>query len=214
MTDHDQRMLIDGELVARRLRRARSTTSTRPPRRCSARSPTRRPRRCTGRSTPPGGHSTRRDWSTDRAFRQRCLEQLQEALEAEREEFREELIREVGCPRMTTMGPQLDAPLQDALSWPAKHIDEYGWEVDLPDMVDPYGGTVSRRVVKEAGRRGRRDHAVELPARGDPQQARSGARDRQHRGPQARTGHAVQRDALGRASLPSAPTSRPGWSTW
>ena len=31
-------------------------------------------------------------WSTDHAFRQRCLLQLQEALEAEREALREELI--------------------------------------------------------------------------------------------------------------------------
>lgn len=49
-------------------------------------------------------------WSADRAFRKRCLEQLQEALEAEQEELREELILEVGCPRMVTHGPQLDAP--------------------------------------------------------------------------------------------------------
>ena len=38
------------------------------------------------------------DWSTNRAFRKRCLEQLHEALEAEREELREQLILEVGCP--------------------------------------------------------------------------------------------------------------------
>src|SRR2546426_8956110 len=51
------------------------------------------------------------DWSTNRSFRKRCLEQLHDALEAEREELREELILEVGCPRMLTYGPQLDAPL-------------------------------------------------------------------------------------------------------
>src|SRR5262245_40597718 len=48
------------------------------------------------------------DWSTNRAFRKRCLEQLQAALEAERETLREELILEAGCPRMVTHGPQLD----------------------------------------------------------------------------------------------------------
>src|SRR5271155_508976 len=47
------------------------------------------------------------DWSTNRALRKRCLEQLQDGLEAEREELREELIIEVGCPRMTTHGPQV-----------------------------------------------------------------------------------------------------------
>src|SRR3954464_2951980 len=60
------------------------------------------------------------DWSTNRAFRKHCLEQLQEALESEREEFREELILEVGCPRMSTQGPQLDGPLDSALRYPAK----------------------------------------------------------------------------------------------
>ncbi len=60
------------------------------------------------------------DWSTNRAFRKRCLEQLQEALEAEQEALREELILEVGCPRMVTHGPQLDAPLADALTYPGQ----------------------------------------------------------------------------------------------
>src|SRR5579864_5764263 len=37
-------------------------------------------------------------WSTDRELRKRCLGQLQDALEKEQEELREELILEVGCP--------------------------------------------------------------------------------------------------------------------
>ena len=41
------------------------------------------------------------DWSTNRALRQRCLQQLQSALESERDQLREELIAEVGCPDMT-----------------------------------------------------------------------------------------------------------------
>src|SRR5258707_7603300 len=49
-------------------------------------------------------------WATDRVLRKRCLEQLHAAIDAERDELREELIREAGCPRMTTQGPQLDAP--------------------------------------------------------------------------------------------------------
>jgi aldehyde dehydrogenase (NAD+) len=90
-------------------------------------------------------------WSTDHSFRQRCLGQLQEALEGEQEAFREELILEVGCPRMTTHGPQLDVPLQDALRWPAKHIDEYPWTTVLPDGVDMFqpGLRMARRIVRE-----------------------------------------------------------------
>ena len=88
-------------------------------------------------------------WSTDHAFRARCLEQLQAALETEQEAFREELIREVGCPRMTTQGPQLDAPIQDAIRWPAKHIAEFPWWTDLADGLDQFDRPASRRIVKE-----------------------------------------------------------------
>jgi 3-hydroxyisobutyrate dehydrogenase-like beta-hydroxyacid dehydrogenase len=38
------------------------------------------------------------NWSTDREFRKHCLGQLQKALEDEREELREQLILEAGCP--------------------------------------------------------------------------------------------------------------------
>ncbi|MBL7500285.1 aldehyde dehydrogenase family protein [Frankia sp. CNm7] len=75
------------------------------------------------------------DWSANRAFRKRCLEQLQAALESEREELREELISEVGCPRSLTHGPQLDAPLSNALTYPARLMDEFPWEIDLGDAI-------------------------------------------------------------------------------
>ena len=88
-------------------------------------------------------------WSTDRAFRKRCLEQLQGALESEREELREELIREVGCPRMLTYGPQLDVPLDGALRYPAKLIEEFAWETSLPDQPDFRGNLNSRQVWRE-----------------------------------------------------------------
>ena len=50
------------------------------------------------------------DWSTNHKLRQRCLLQLHDAIESEKEELREELILEVGSPRAITFGPQLDAP--------------------------------------------------------------------------------------------------------
>jgi aldehyde dehydrogenase (NAD+) len=62
------------------------------------------------------------DWSTDHAFRKRCLLQLQAALESEQEELRAELVSEVGCPVLITYGPQLDAPLREALTWPAEQM--------------------------------------------------------------------------------------------
>ena len=89
------------------------------------------------------------DWPTDRPFRRHCLEQLHRALVSEREELREQLILEVGCPRMLTFGPQLDAPLDGAITYPAQLIDEFAWETDLADAPDFRGNLNSRRIVKE-----------------------------------------------------------------
>ena len=88
------------------------------------------------------------DWATNRALRKRCLEQLQEALEAEREELREELIAEVGAPRMVTYTVQLDTPLEDGLRYPAKMIEEFPWERDLPNGA-AFGMNSQRQVWKE-----------------------------------------------------------------
>jgi aldehyde dehydrogenase (NAD+) len=88
------------------------------------------------------------DWSTNRALRKRCLEQLQEALEAEREELREELIAEVGTPRLLTYSAQLDGPLEEALRYPAKLIEEFPWERELPDGA-MFGIKSARAVWKE-----------------------------------------------------------------
>ena len=85
------------------------------------------------------------DWSTNRGLRKRCLEQLQQALESEREELREELIAEVGCPRILTYAAQLDTPLEDGLRYPAKMIEEFPWERSLPD--GSAFGMASRRAV-------------------------------------------------------------------
>ncbi|MGW5381563.1 aldehyde dehydrogenase family protein [Nocardia sp. NPDC003963] len=89
-------------------------------------------------------------WATDRAFRARCLRQLQEALVGEQEQLREELIREAGCPRAITYGPQLDAPLSDAFTYPADLIGSYPWEVDLCDAFVPLTGVqTTRKVLRE-----------------------------------------------------------------
>jgi aldehyde dehydrogenase (NAD+) len=88
-------------------------------------------------------------WSTDHAFRKRCLYQLQEALESEKEELRSELVAEVGCPVLITYGPQLDAPMREALTWPADMIDEFPWSRSL-GLKDAFGiGEAQREVWKE-----------------------------------------------------------------
>src|ERR1700737_5425996 len=92
------------------------------------------------------------DWSTDKELRKRCLLQLHEALVKEKEELREELILEVGTPRAITFGPQLDAPLEDALKFPVRLIDEYAWETDLGDaFVSLTGQNTTRKVWREPG---------------------------------------------------------------
>jgi aldehyde dehydrogenase (NAD+) len=88
-------------------------------------------------------------WSTDHAFRARCLLQLQSALESEREELRAELVAEVGTPVAVTYSAQLDAPLEDAFIWPAKYIEEFGWDRELPRSA-PFGVPSRRYVWKEA----------------------------------------------------------------
>jgi len=89
------------------------------------------------------------DWSTNHQFRKQCLLQLQEAIESEQEEMRHELVAEVGCPIALTYGPQLDAPLGDALTWPAEFIDRFEWRRELPDG-HAFGSHAKRWVVREA----------------------------------------------------------------
>ena len=87
-------------------------------------------------------------WSTDRSFRQQCIRQLHDALVGEQELMRAELVAEVGCPVAITYGPQLDAPLEDGLLWPARAIDDLEWERDLP-IGEAFGMRSWRKVLKE-----------------------------------------------------------------
>jgi acyl-CoA reductase-like NAD-dependent aldehyde dehydrogenase len=89
------------------------------------------------------------DWSTNHTFRKECLLQLQAAIESEQEDLRHELVAEVGCPIALTYGPQLDAPLGDALRWPAEFIDRFEWSRELPNGT-AFGGNSKRWVTREA----------------------------------------------------------------
>src|SRR6185312_12334671 len=89
------------------------------------------------------------DWSTNHAFRKQCLLQLHEAIVSEQEELRQELVAEVGCPIALTYGPQLDAPLGDALRCPAEYLDPFEWSRDLP-LGAACGGDSQRWVPGEA----------------------------------------------------------------
>jgi len=87
------------------------------------------------------------EWSRSGDARAAGLQQLQAGLEAEHEELRGELVAEVGCPVLSTYGPQLDVPLKEALTWPANMIDEFSWKRTLPDK-DAFGmGRLTTREV-------------------------------------------------------------------
>ena len=90
------------------------------------------------------------DWGTDHKGRQASIRQLQTAIEGEQEELRAELIAEVGAPLLSTFGPQLDAPLREALLWPAEMIDEYEWSrsIGAKDALG-IGFETEREVWKE-----------------------------------------------------------------
>ncbi|GAA3702988.1 aldehyde dehydrogenase family protein [Gordonia hankookensis] len=88
------------------------------------------------------------DWSTNRPLRKRCLDQFQAAIESEKEELREELVAEVGCPLMSTSDAQLEWPLADSLRYPASLIDDFEWERTL-DGGGLFGARNVRTVVKE-----------------------------------------------------------------
>lgn len=87
------------------------------------------------------------DWSTNHKFRKHCLDQLQVALESEKEQLRAELVDEVGTPVMLTYSAQLEWPLEDAFRWPANYIGSFEWERSLPD--DMKLGSVSKRKVRK-----------------------------------------------------------------
>ncbi|GAB4999066.1 aldehyde dehydrogenase family protein [Mycobacterium avium subsp. hominissuis] len=87
-------------------------------------------------------------WSTDRAFRQHCLQQLHAALQDEKEQIRAELIAEVGAPLTATYLAQLDWPLADAIRYPAELIGNFAWERML-DEDAKLGTPYNRVVIKE-----------------------------------------------------------------
>lgn len=89
------------------------------------------------------------DWSTNREFRKKCLQQLQEAIESEKEELREQLILEVGCPRMLTTREQLDGPVASALRYPIELMDRFDWEIKMPDGKGEQGEPNTRRIWRE-----------------------------------------------------------------
>jgi aldehyde dehydrogenase (NAD+) len=87
-------------------------------------------------------------WSTDPAFRQKCMRQFHKALVDNTEQLREILVQEVGAPVGSTNGPQLTAPM-DIVSWYADLIDTYEFTEQLGER-DTFAGRHNRWIEKEA----------------------------------------------------------------
>ena len=87
-------------------------------------------------------------WSTDVAFRRRCLAQLKEGLLREKEHLRAQTVAEVGAPIQLTYGPQGDSVIDD-LGWVVELLDRYEFVRELP-IHSFFGMTSRRRVYKEA----------------------------------------------------------------
>ncbi len=84
-------------------------------------------------------------WSTDHAFRARCLRQLRDTLIAHAEELRALTVAEVGAPLMLTYGAHLDGPVAD-LTFSAELADSYVWTQDLGESE--VMGLRSRRYTR------------------------------------------------------------------
>jgi aldehyde dehydrogenase (NAD+) len=86
-------------------------------------------------------------WSTDRAFRTACLQQLRDALDKRKEELRPQIVAEVGCPIGLTFAVQQDSCIDD-MQWDIDLIDRYEWEHELGNH-EFFGMQSNRLVVRE-----------------------------------------------------------------
>lgn len=86
-------------------------------------------------------------WARDRDLRLRCLRQLHAALVEHADALREILVREVGAPVQSTHGAQLDGPT-DVVRWYADLLEGYGFTEDLGER-EMFGLRSRRWVEKE-----------------------------------------------------------------
>jgi len=88
------------------------------------------------------------EWSRDKELRLRCLRQLHQGLLDNSEHLREILIAEVGMPRSMTSSAGLDAPVS-AVKWYADELEKYDFVEEL-GVTFTWGANHNRWVEKEA----------------------------------------------------------------
>jgi aldehyde dehydrogenase (NAD+) len=86
-------------------------------------------------------------WSTDVAFRVRCLRQLQQAMTGHSDQLRAMTIAETGSPLFFTRSAALDEPV-GSLGWVADLAEGYEWTKDL-GTARPLGMPAHRWVRRE-----------------------------------------------------------------
>lgn len=84
-------------------------------------------------------------WSTDSAFRSRCLTQLYDALSSAKEELRAIVVAEAGSPVLLTYAVQCDSSIEWVPYW-AELAKSYRYESPMPDMT--FMGMPSRRLMR------------------------------------------------------------------
>ena len=144
---HEDKLLIDGELVAAENGKTYETISP-------------STEEVLGTAADASIADTRRaiaaarrafdttNWSRDPAFRQHCLRQFHQALLDNADKLRPILVHEVGAPVASTSGPQLDMPIE-IVGWYAELLESYEFTEDLGDR-EAFGLNSHRWVEKEA----------------------------------------------------------------
>ncbi|MBW2385555.1 MAG: aldehyde dehydrogenase family protein [Deltaproteobacteria bacterium] len=84
------------------------------------------------------------DWSTHHAFRQRCLEQLNSALDEARDELRQIVIAEAGSPVLIAHQVQVDTYI-DAMPYWSDLAGGYQYDQPLSDTI--FMGAPQRRIL-------------------------------------------------------------------
>jgi aldehyde dehydrogenase (NAD+) len=85
------------------------------------------------------------DWSTDAAFRKKCLVQLCEALQAAKEDLRSIVVAEAGSPVLLTFAVQTNTYI-DAMPYWAELAGSYAYEQPMRDIL--FMGQPSRRILR------------------------------------------------------------------
>jgi aldehyde dehydrogenase (NAD+) len=144
---HDERLLIDGDLVPAEGSRTFETINP------ATAEPLGTASDATLGDTERAIAAARRTfdtttWSRDVELRTHCIRQFHDALVRHQEDLRQLIVAEVGAPLMLTQGPQLDAPM-DIVSWHADLLEKYEFREEL-GVREVMGRMSNRWVEKEA----------------------------------------------------------------